>query len=170
MLGADLNAKGCIEGGIQGSGIAACTPADGVVVGRAPVSIPFAEQESLRGTERILLVEDEEFVRRVTAEVLRSAGYQLMVASDAYEAFEISRQCHESPDLLLCDVVLPKKNGRALANEFRCWYPHTPVLLMSGYAEQIALAQSHESDYEYLAKPFSVQTLLRKVSYVLHNT
>ena len=127
-----------------------------------------AVQDELQDRERqILLVEDEAFVRRVTAEVLESAGYRLLIAENAAEALQVCRQGAIPPHLLLTDVVLPGKNGRELARECRALFPLLGVLLISGYAEQLALSESGDDGHEYLAKPFSTHTLLRKVREVL---
>jgi CheY-like chemotaxis protein len=127
----------------------------------------FSETTAWSGPETILLVEDEAFVRKVTAEVLESAGYRLVIAGSAVEALEASRGGTRPVDLLLADVVMPGMNGRELAAEFETLYPRARVLLMSGYAEQLALCASVPYDKKYLAKPFSVPVLLGRVREVL---
>jgi CheY-like chemotaxis protein len=119
------------------------------------------------GPETILLVEDEEFVRKATAEVLESAGYRLVIANSAAEALEAHRRCVRPVDLLLADVVMPGMNGRELAAEFKNLCPHARVLLMSGHAEQIAGCERPPYPRECLAKPFSTRVLLKKVREVL---
>jgi CheY-like chemotaxis protein len=127
----------------------------------------FVEPAPWGGPETILLVEDEGFVRKVTAEVLESAGYKLVIARSAAEALEAHRRLSTPIDLLLADVVMPGMSGCDLAAEFQSLRPRVRVLLMSGYAVQ--LAWCHLSPYAktYLAKPFSVGVLLRKVREVL---
>jgi two-component system cell cycle sensor histidine kinase/response regulator CckA len=115
--------------------------------------------------ETILLVEDEAFVRKVTAEVLESAGYRVLPACAASEALEAKGNDLEFVDLLLTDVVMPGLSGHELAAEFRALHPQTRVLLMSGYTEQLALSATSRIDY--LAKPFSTSALLRRVRQVL---
>jgi CheY-like chemotaxis protein len=117
--------------------------------------------------EAILLVEDEAFVRRVTAEVLGSAGYILLIAETAAEALEACRMYSAPVDLLLTDVVMPGMNGRELAAEFKTLCPHAQVLLMSGYPQQLALRELHACPRKYLAKPFSAGVLLGRVREVL---
>ena len=119
------------------------------------------------GPETILLVEDEAFVRKVTAEVLESSGYTLVITSSAEEALEAYRACPRPLDLLLADVVMPGKSGCELAAEMESLYPRTRVLLMSGYTEQLARFESSPYHQEYMAKPFSIPTLLRRVREVL---
>ncbi len=117
--------------------------------------------------ETILLVEDETFVREVTAEVLASAGYKLVIARCAAEALKAFPGCCEPLDLLLADVVMPELSGRQLARELELFYPRIRVLLMSGYAEQLTRCELSLYDEECLAKPFSISTLLRKVREML---
>jgi two-component system, cell cycle sensor histidine kinase and response regulator CckA len=126
-----------------------------------------AEAGQWGGAETILLVEDEAFVREVTAEILESAGYRLMIARRASEALELYHKCSEPVDLLLADVVLPGMSGRELAKEFESTYPRPRVLLMSGYAEQLTLCESSHFGKPSLAKPFTRHALLRKVRTVL---
>jgi CheY-like chemotaxis protein len=119
------------------------------------------------GSEAILLVEDEAFVRRVTAEVLESAGYILVIAGTATEALEACRRYSAPVDLLVTDVVMPGMNGRELAGEFKTLCPHAQVLLMSGYPQQLASLELSACPRKYLAKPFSAGVLLRRVREVL---
>jgi two-component system, cell cycle sensor histidine kinase and response regulator CckA len=136
-------------------------------IGEAMPGAAFVEPAPWGGPETILLVEDEGFVRKVTAEVLESAGYRLLVARSGAEALDAYRRLSAPIDLLLADVVMPGMSGRDLAAEFESLRPRIRVLLMSGYAGQ--LARCHLSPYSktYLAKPFSVHVLLRKVREVL---
>lgn len=113
--------------------------------------------------EMILLVEDEAFVRKVTAEVLEAAGYRLVIAQSGAEALNACRQSARPFDLLLTDVILPGMNGRELADEFEGLCPHAGILLMSGYDGQLAGRQMPLYNTACLAKPFSVSELLGKV-------
>jgi two-component system cell cycle sensor histidine kinase/response regulator CckA len=117
--------------------------------------------------ETILLVEDEAFVRKATAEALESAGYQVIVACNAREGMELHRQCFDFVDLLLADVVMPGLSGRELAAQILAIHPLIRILLMSGYSEQTAMCDTSPARQEYLAKPFSTLTLLRRVREVL---
>jgi CheY-like chemotaxis protein len=132
-------------------------------IGEVMRDAAFADACQWGGTETILLVEDEAFVRRVTAQVLESAGYRLVIAGNAAEALEAFRKPCGSFDLLLADVVMPGMSGRELAAELETAYPRTRVLLMSGYAEQLAWCESSACRRKYLAKPFSLGTLLSRV-------
>jgi two-component system cell cycle sensor histidine kinase/response regulator CckA len=138
-----------------------------VAAGDAIIRAPFSEDGQAGGAETILLVEDEEFVRKVTGEVLESAGYRLVSARCAAEALEAQRTCPEPVDLLLADLVLPGTSGHQLAHEFAGLCPHARILLMSGYAEQLALSGLSAHSRDCLAKPFSTRILLRRVRQAL---
>jgi CheY-like chemotaxis protein len=137
------------------------------LIGEAMPDAVFIRPSQWGVSETILLVEDEPFVRNVTAHVLESAGYRLVVAGSAAEALDAYRRRSGSFDLLLADVVMPGMSGRELATELESSYPQARVLLMSGYAEQLAFGESAPRRRKYLAKPFSVQTLLSRVREVL---
>lgn len=162
-----LNSPVKIESAIQShrAGNSLCIPS----VDSAPTinGNGFAEVNPRRRAKTILLVEDEEFVRRLTGEVLESAGYVLVIAASAAEALKICRKYFERVDLLLADVVMPGLSGRELAAEFRNLYPSAEVLLMSGYPEQLALCSLSAGKQRYLAKPFSVDLLLQRVRAML---
>jgi two-component system, cell cycle sensor histidine kinase and response regulator CckA len=96
--------------------------------------------------ETILLVEDESFVREVTCEVLRSAGYRVLAAKDAAEAARIYDSLMGNVDLLMSDVILPGETGLALAGILRSKNPTLNVLLVSGYGEQIAMLEVGEEE------------------------
>ncbi len=123
---------------------------------------------SLLGHETILLVEDETFVRKATAEALESGGYRVLSAESATAALQARCECSEPVDLLLTDVIMPGKNGYELAKEFRFLYPEVHILMMSGYTEQLAGREMSACLTEYMAKPFSVPMLLKRVREVLH--
>jgi CheY-like chemotaxis protein len=121
----------------------------------------------LARTETILFVEDEAFVRKVTSEVLQGAGYAVFTARNAPEAVQAFQECSGKVDLLLSDIVLPGKNGHAVANEIKQVRPDIRVLLITGYAEQLALGDAGNKRTPCLAKPFSAGVLLRTIRRVL---
>jgi len=112
----------------------------------------------------VLLVEDEAFVRKVTCEVLRAAGYRVLTAKNAEEAKQVYDLHRGNVALLLSDVILPGENGRALARVLKRENPELKVLMITGYAEQMGACAARE---ECLAKPFSSVALLRKVGQML---
>src|SRR5271165_6379213 len=126
-------------------------------------------EATLARAETILLVEDEAFVREVTGEVLRSAGYEVLIARNAAEAAGVYAGRRGGVELLLSDVVLPGENGRVLARRLRRENPELKVLLVTGYAEHMGLQEVQEEE-ECLAKPFSTEVLLRRVRQMLDRT
>jgi PAS domain S-box-containing protein len=110
-----------------------------------------------RGSEAILLVEDEEVVRHFVQTVLDDAGYDVVVAADGHEALERAEQ--RRFDLLLTDLVMPKLNGADLAARL-----HLPVVYMSGYSEQLAThRQLLRAGTRLMQKPFKADELKRAV-------
>lgn len=87
---------------------------------------------ALRGRETILLVEDEQFLREVTCEILESAGYRVLKTGNATEAASAFKEFQPIVRLLLTDVVLPGQNGRDLANELRIICPKLSIIFISG--------------------------------------
>jgi CheY-like chemotaxis protein len=112
----------------------------------------------------VLVVEDEGFVREVTAEILEAAGYQVLKARSAAEALTVFRQCRERLDLLVADVVLPGRNGRDLAREMSAACPTMKTIFISGYPENSVVGKAACGPATfYLPKPFSVEALMEKV-------
>jgi CheY-like chemotaxis protein len=116
-------------------------------------------------TRTILLVEDEAFVRDVTGEVLRSAGYQVVAAKNADEAAQAHQRRSGEVDLLLTDIVLPGEDGLRLAARLTERSPRLKVLFVTGYGERMALHTGDGS--EWLAKPFSSEMLLGRIRQLL---
>ena len=110
--------------------------------------------------DAILIVEDEAFVREVTCEILRSAGYRVLSASNAAEAESVFRAYEEEIALLLTDIVLPGDDGRVLAARLKRSRPSLKVLFATGYPEQM----SGRWGADCLAKPFSATVLLERVA------
>jgi CheY-like chemotaxis protein len=118
--------------------------------------------------ETILLVEDEDQVRRVTKDILTASGYRVLVARSPEEATRIASEQGDRIDLLLTDVVMPGMNGRQLAEKIRGLRPGIRVLFMSGYTDDVVLRHGVlDSEMAFLQKPITPATLLRKVTQVL---
>ena len=100
------------------------------------------DQESSGGAKTILIAEDEAFVRNVTAEVLRSAGYRVLTARNAEGALVAYREYAAAVDLLLTDVILPGETGLTLAGRFRREDSELKVLFVTGYADQLGCCRS----------------------------
>jgi DNA-binding NtrC family response regulator len=116
----------------------------------------------------ILLVEDEAFVRQVTCEVLRSAGYRVLPARNAMEAAQAFHAYPEKVQLLLTDVVLPDRNGCDLVRELSTLSRDIRTILVSGYPENsVTRREVQQAEWTYLPKPFSAAVPLQKVKEVL---
>jgi CheY-like chemotaxis protein len=121
-----------------------------------------------RGSETILLVEDEPSLRAIAREVLEDHGYRIVEAGGGLEALDIAEHHHEPIDLLVTDVVMPRMNGRVLAEKLRQARPSLKVLYMSGYtADVIAHSGILESGTFLIEKPFTAVALLGRVRMVL---
>lgn len=121
--------------------------------------------EELDRGERILVVEDETFVREVTREILQSAGFRVWAAKDAKEAARIFKERGPEIELLLTDVILPGESGDVMAERMRRENPWLRVLFVTGYAEQMSALEARGD--ELLAKPFSSEALLERVRSLL---
>jgi PAS domain S-box-containing protein len=121
----------------------------------------------LRGSETILLVEDEEMVRKLAREVLQRNGYTVLEASNGGEALLTCEQ-HQGPiHMMITDVVMPQMSGRQLVERLTPLCPHMKVMYMSGYTDNAILHAGLAPDEAFLQKPFMPDGLLRKVRDVL---
>jgi two-component system cell cycle sensor histidine kinase/response regulator CckA len=133
--------------------------ADEVTAARAKVAF---------GRETVLVVEDEEVLRSLEAEVLAGHGYHVLVASDAQQALALEERCEETIALLVTDVVMPGRSGQELAQEFVRRRPGTRVLYVSGYANEAFVGGGLLEAWSwFLQKPFSPAALAQKVRDVL---
>ncbi len=124
--------------------------------------------EELRGTETVLLVEDEEGVREFAGRVLRENGYTVFDAENGLAALDVLARHDGTVDLLLTDVVMPGMGGFELARRASALRPGSDVLYMSGYTEEMVGEGGFlKSDVPFLPKPFAPDALLRKVREVL---
>ena len=121
-----------------------------------------------RGRETILLVEDEESLRRLTRTSLELSGYKVLEAEDGFNALNASHNYDGQINLLLTDVVMPRMGGRTLAQELTLRRPEIRVVYMSGYTGQTIGSQGpFEPSSDFLPKPFSREVLTRKIREVL---
>ncbi len=121
-----------------------------------------------KGTETVLLAEDSDDVRGITREILLSHGYKVIEAIDGEEAVEKFKQTPESIDLLLFDVIMPKKNGKEAYEEIKRLRPDVKVLFLSGYATDILSKRNMLGEgINFLPKPVTPPVLLKKVRDVL---
>jgi CheY-like chemotaxis protein len=125
---------------------------------------------TLRGTETILLVEDDAQVRAVCRGVLKKSGYDVIEASNAGEALLHAERQRRPIHLLLTDVVMPQMSGPELAERLRDIRPEMRVLCMSGYTDdRIVRHGIKESRIAYIQKPFTPEILTQKVREVLES-
>ena len=120
-----------------------------------------------RGTETILVVEDQDGVRRLAAEFLQGLGYTVLQASQGEEALQVIGESGRKIDLMLTDVVMPKMGGRELVSRIATVHPDMTVLYMSGNAEFSLPTRTGAHFGDLIPKPFSLATLGGKVREVL---
>jgi PAS domain S-box-containing protein len=122
-----------------------------------------------RGSETVLLVEDEPLVRDLARRLLSQQGYSILEAADGREALRIAQECAaQKIHLLLTDVVMPKMGGKELAEQIKPLRPDIKVLYTSGYTDDAIVHHGVlDPGTQFLQKPFSLKTLSRKVREVL---
>jgi CheY-like chemotaxis protein len=117
-----------------------------------------------RGSETILVAEDQAEVRRVVTRMLEAVGYRILPASEGEEALRLLEGSADPVDLLLTDVVLPDMNGRVLAERAQAIRPGLKVLYTSGYTDKVALRHALlERGAVLVHKPFTAGVLGRSV-------
>jgi PAS domain S-box-containing protein len=121
------------------------------------------------GSENVLLVEDEESVRELVRETLKSKGYSVMEAPDGIQGMKVAESFEGKIDILITDVAMPGMSGHELAKHVAALRPGIKILFLSGYTEDAII---HEGVLDpgtaFLQKPFTLQALARKVRDVLH--
>jgi CheY-like chemotaxis protein len=143
----------------EGSTFTIYLPQARAPVAKADVTVAnFDVMTSGRG-HRILLVEDNKHVGKVSTELLQDLGYAIEWADDAAQALKLIAEDERAFDLVFSDVIMPGMNGVELATIIRERYPHLPVVLTSGYSN--ALAESAHHGFELIQKPYSVEALSR---------
>ncbi|MFL5583737.1 MAG: PAS domain S-box protein [Gemmatimonadaceae bacterium] len=127
-----------------------------------------AKPEVARGSETILLVEDEEAVRGLTSRILEKQGYRVIAAQHGREAMEIASNEDGHIDLVLTDIVMPGMNGRGLVERLAAIRPRIKSLYMSGYTDDDIVRRGFiEPSKSFLQKPFTSDALLQTVRKVL---
>jgi PAS domain S-box-containing protein len=127
-----------------------------------------AETERIRGSETILIVEDDEMVRRLVCQALRMYGYQVVEAANAGEALLICETHQRSLPLMVTDIVMPQLSGQELAARLAPLHPKMRVIYMSGYTDDAVVRHGVlNSTTFFLQKPFTPIALVKKVREVL---
>jgi signal transduction histidine kinase len=128
------------------------------------VERPRTEPTRSRGQETVLVVEDEDLIRRVVCESLRSRGYSVLEARDGTEAIAICEDASLPLELLLTDVVMPLMSGPELAQRIESIRPTLPVLYMSGYTDRALIHQGLRREGSgFIQKPFTPDVLANAV-------
>ena len=128
----------------------------------------LADGRSTRGSETVLLVEDEKAVRTLTRKILERSGYSVLEMADGEEALEAARLQPEPIHLLLTDVVMPQVSGPDLAARIVAMRPEVKVLFMSGYTDDAVVRHGVLADgVHFLQKPFTPEALTRKIREIL---
>ena len=129
---------------------------------------PPAQAQIRRGTETVLLVEDDSSVRTLIRDELRKLGYRVVEAKNGVEACLQATQQLEALDLLLTDMVMPAMGGRELAQHLSTLKPELRILFMSGYTDDIGILAGHEQGVTgFLQKPFTPEALAHAVRKIL---
>jgi two-component system cell cycle sensor histidine kinase/response regulator CckA len=124
-----------------------------------------------RGTETILLAEDEAAVRALTRTVLMGCGYQVLDAIDGDDAVRVAAGHGEPIHLLITDVVMPGTGGRAVAEQLTKQYPRMRVIYVSGYTDDAVIRHGVlREGVNFIQKPFTPAALAQKVRDVLDGT
>jgi PAS domain S-box-containing protein len=125
--------------------------------------------ESPFGNETILVVEDEEEVRKLAVQILEKHGYQVLKAQDGDEALALCENYRGPIHLILTDVVMPGMGGRELVHHLHELHLESKVVYMSGYTDNAIVHHGIlEKGINYIQKPFTIEGLLRKIWEVLH--
>jgi len=127
--------------------------------------------DEISGSETVLIVEDNDALRKLAKNVLWKYGYEILEAENGEKALNVS-ETHEGPiHLLLTDVVMPRMSGTDLSEKLRSIRPETRVIYMSGYtADAIVRNGIFRQNINFIEKPFSLESLAKKVRQVLDNT
>jgi CheY-like chemotaxis protein len=134
--------------------------------GAAPVPASFPAPA--RGSETILVIEDDPRVRAVTVRALRAAGHRVLVAGNGAEALGIAEGSPGGLHLVVTDVVMPGMSGRAVVDALRSRRPGLPALFVSGYPQEVIARRGVlDTGIEFLAKPFTPASLVARVRAIL---
>ena len=117
----------------------------------------------------ILVVEDEETIRLAAQRALGRRGYRVLVAAEGTEALELLRQHGDEISLVLTDVTMPGMSGRDLVARLETERPGLPIVLMSGYAADLAQF-GDQGGHPFVQKPFSLETLAAAIAGALGRT
>jgi CheY-like chemotaxis protein len=139
-----------------------------VNAGGAPVPKPKGLLLTAKGTETILIAEDEDALRKVMVRTMENNGYRVLQATNGVEAVQRALNYKDTIHLLLTDTVMPKMNGKELAGELGKTRPEMRIIFMSGYPlEVLSLQGKIDPSINLIQKPFSNSVLAERVRVVL---
>ena len=129
-----------------------------------PVAAKPEPSATTRGSETLVVAEDDEMVRQVAVRVLRSQGYTVIEAARGAAAIQRFEELQGKVDLLITDVVMPEMSGKDLAEQLRARWPNLRVLFTSGYTEDTIVHHGAvDAGVNFLAKPYFPADLVRRV-------
>ncbi|MBF0398704.1 MAG: response regulator [Desulfobacterales bacterium] len=121
-----------------------------------------------RGSETVLLVEDEPSTLKITKTILKGLGYNVIAAKTPMEAIQLAKEQEGKIQLLITDVIMPEMDGKDLSAKILSLYPNIKCIFMSGYTDEII---SHQNELKksghFIQKPFSIEEIASKVRKVL---
>ena len=120
-----------------------------------------------RGSETVLVVEDDPLIRSFTAQILRKCGYTVMEAIDGEEAVRVFAENRDLIDLVILDVVMPKKSGKEAYEEIRTVRPEVKVIFRSGHFTDRDLLRGHGEMVAFVTKPAPLKVLFTTIREVL---
>ncbi|HJT90019.1 MAG TPA: ATP-binding protein [Bryobacteraceae bacterium] len=141
-----------------------------IAAAAAETSSSAPERAERQGAATILVVEDEKPVRDLTVKMLQRLGHHVLSAASGAEALEIAGSYPAAISLLLTDVVMPNMSGRQVADALLAARPALKVLYLSGYTEHTVIHHGVDSGVDFLPKPFSRETLAKKLDEMLSNS
>lgn len=128
-----------------------------------PVPRPVTWEQAPRGTETILVVDDEEGIRDIAKATLENLGYEILLAQDGEEGWEVFQEHHEKIGLIILDLSLPKLSGQEVFERIQAHTPDARVMICSGYHPQEIQSSSMSSGWTYLRKPYRATELASQV-------
>ena len=126
------------------------------------------ERVATENLDTVLVVEDEKPVRDLTVRLLQNLGYSVLSAASGQEAIAVSTSFSGNISVLLTDMVMPEMNGKQVAEALQRMRPNIKVLYLSGYTEHTVINHEIESGADFLPKPFSRETLSKKLGELLN--
>jgi DNA-binding response OmpR family regulator len=123
--------------------------------------------EAKRGTETILVAEDDPGVRALIVSLLREYGYTVIEAGDGEEALRLFSMNREGINLVVCDVVMPKMNGRETCEAIKKIRPDMKILFTSGYTRDVIIDKGIDETVDFIRKPIDPREFIARVRRVL---